>query len=250
MSENPVGMSVSEPNMANAELQETKERLAVSDILASAGMVAATWRHSMQGSAITILDYISIIRKKLQDQKEVIKYLDSIEEIVRQMMDRPVNLPLLQREGITSIPINDLLQDRIRVLLMLDQYKEVEFVWKLSPDSISIRISPEWLKRVLDILIDNAVHAMSKSYQKIITIETRTRDKEVEILVSDTGTGISEDVTPHLFRQRIQKEADQRGIGIGLLKARFIVEAYGGSLRLLETGQKGTTFIITLPLAE
>ena len=67
--------------------------------------------------------------------------------------------------------------------------------------------------------------------------------------MSDDGPGIPAELAPHVF-DRFTKSAASRGSGLGLAIARAIVEAHGGSIRLLPNGGTGTRIEITLPVDE
>jgi len=111
-----------------------------------------------------------------------------------------------------------------------------------------VRISPEWLRRAFDILIDNAIEAASKSTLKRVTVGLRREDPWLIIAVRDTGCGIAEDLRSRLLEKPIEKSRGERGLGMGLLMARTIIQAYRGDVEVESTDPGGTTMIIRLPL--
>lgn len=111
-----------------------------------------------------------------------------------------------------------------------------------------VRASSDWLRRAFDVLVDNAVDAVKDLSTKAISIATRSSEGYVEIVICDTGGGIPEDVMKKLFTGPIRKSLSSKGLGIGLLMAQAIVEAYGGSLLVERTSLDGTTMVIRLPL--
>jgi signal transduction histidine kinase len=73
----------------------------------------------------------------------------------------------------------------------------------------------------------------------------------VEIIVTDTGQGISKDFLPYVFDPFSQADAvlsSRRGLGLGLAIVRHIVEMHGGTTRVRSTEGKGSTFTILLPI--
>ncbi len=77
----------------------------------------------------------------------------------------------------------------------------------------------------------------------------------VRLTVSDTGDGIPESFLPFVFDRFRQAEGSisrkQGGLGLGLAVARHLVELHGGNIRAESPGpQRGSTFIVDLPLAE
>jgi two-component system sensor kinase FixL len=114
--------------------------------------------------------------------------------------------------------------------------------------SLGARVSPEWLRRALDLLVDNAVESMAASLVRRLIVTTDLIDNHIEIAITDTGAGISPEVAPKLFQERIEKMEGGEGLGMGLLMVQAIVQTYGGNVRVRDTGPHGTTMVISLPV--
>lgn len=80
-----------------------------------------------------------------------------------------------------------------------------------------------------------------------IRLSAKGLGPSVEISVSDTGSGISEEYLPHVFDRFWQKERDGRGVGLGLAIVKGIVDAHGGAVHVTSKVGAGTTFWFTLP---
>jgi signal transduction histidine kinase len=109
---------------------------------------------------------------------------------------------------------------------------------------------------ILNILI-NATHAIADAVGKdggrkgTITITTRADGDWAEVRISDTGTGIPENIRQNIFEPFFTTKEVGRGTGQGLSIARsVVVEKHGGTLTFETEVGKGTTFIIRLPLTE
>ena len=79
-------------------------------------------------------------------------------------------------------------------------------------------------------------------------------NSHLELNVTDTGEGIEPEFLPHVFERFRQADASTtrqyRGLGLGLSIVKQLVELHGGSVRVKSPGKgKGSTFILTLPLA-
>jgi signal transduction histidine kinase len=104
-------------------------------------------------------------------------------------------------------------------------------------------------------LVTNAADAVSEVLKQkpgtkgAITIQTRRNGADVEIRVSDTGTGIPESARGHIFEPFFTTKGVGKGTGQGLsIVFNTIVKRHGGSVSFeTETG-KGTTFILRLPV--
>jgi len=156
----------------------------------------------------------------------------------------PVPLPRAEPPG--PVSINELLRQRVEQLRKSEPHISVQS--RLDPRLVAatVRVSPEWLRQALDILLDNAIKAMDVSPNRQLTVATHWAGDGVEITVSDTGPGIPEDLRPILFRP-IESTKNTDGLGTGLFMAQNIVRRYGGEIRLGSTGAAGTTMVVWLP---
>ncbi|HEU5015774.1 MAG TPA: ATP-binding protein [Roseiflexaceae bacterium] len=107
------------------------------------------------------------------------------------------------------------------------------------------------LRNVLQQLIDNARRYTSEGR---ITITAEQQNMVVKVNVSDTGPGISDDLSAHLFT-RFTRGAEginsaERGIGLGLAISKLLIEQLGGTIWLDSTSEHGSTFSFTLPCVQ
>lgn len=114
----------------------------------------------------------------------------------------------------------------------------------------SIRADEVLLRSVLVNLIDNAAEALESSPVRTITVSTRAdADSEnVQILVEDTGHGISPEDKDKLFLPHFSTKG--RGTGLGLAIAARIVAEHAGTIHVEDNFPVGSRFRIILPAAE
>jgi two-component system, NtrC family, nitrogen regulation sensor histidine kinase NtrY len=114
----------------------------------------------------------------------------------------------------------------------------------------AIRADSALLRSVIINLIDNAAEALESSPVRNITVSTRTNPDSdiVEIVVADTGHGISPQDKDKLFLPHFSTK--DRGTGLGLAIAARIVAEHGGGLRVEDNSPVGSCFILELPSAE
>ncbi|MFY9905725.1 MAG: ATP-binding protein [Terriglobales bacterium] len=119
---------------------------------------------------------------------------------------------------------------------------------ELAHDLPAVLADPEAIKRAVANLVDNAAEAMQSALLKEITVSTSlvaSRDA-VELVVSDTGQGVSRDVKERLFLPYFSTK--RRGTGLGLAIVGRIVEDHHGSIRVEENKPFGSRFVIELPV--
>jgi signal transduction histidine kinase len=101
-------------------------------------------------------------------------------------------------------------------------------------------------RRVLLNLVHNAIDAMPKG--GTLTLRGRQTATMVQLDVSDTGSGIPAEQQAQIFEPLYTTKPG--GTGLGLFIVREIVAAHGGQVTMQSTVGRGTTFTVTLPLAE
>jgi two-component system phosphate regulon sensor histidine kinase PhoR len=136
---------------------------------------------------------------------------------------------------------------RQRRLLLTERGAHVEIDMHL----MFARCDPEGLEVILGNLIDNAIKYSPGAPQ--LRLWARHSDDMVVLLVEDKGIGIAADEGRHLFEKFYRTAAGEKlapkGTGLGLYISRGIARACGGDL-VLQSGQDGTTFMLTLPLVK
>jgi PAS domain S-box-containing protein len=119
----------------------------------------------------------------------------------------------------------------------------------LTPDLPKVMADSDAIKRAVANLVDNAAEAMEGSLLREIRVSTSlvTSRDAVEVLVADTGHGVTQELKEKLFLPYFSTK--KRGTGLGLAIVNRIVEDHHGSIRVEENQPVGTRFIVELPLA-
>lgn len=112
-------------------------------------------------------------------------------------------------------------------------------------DPVRVLLDPSRMQRVIDNLLTNAREVSRMG--DVVTVSWWRDDAGVHVQVSDTGSGIPEDVARTLFDPFVTS-GKQGGSGLGLAIARKIVEDHGARIEVRGASGKGTHFTVTLPL--
>jgi two-component system sensor histidine kinase/response regulator len=217
-------------------------------------MVSTAWGHSVRREVGTALGYVALLRGLLargNSIQEAEKELDQLESVVKGIKEIPITAPLSYEDAVDSVQVNDLLKAYLERQWTHVRYRPVELCpdFQENLDSIAtVRVSRQWLRRAVELVVDNSVQAMSDSPEKRLSVTTRLAGETVEISVEDTGPGIPEGVLEKLFDEPIDKPIGSRGAGIGLILAQTIIQTYGGDICVESTGDEGTTMVIALPV--
>jgi len=120
---------------------------------------------------------------------------------------------------------------------------------ELASDLPLVLADPEAIKRAIANLVDNAAEAMEGSAVRQITITTSLLSHKdmVEVVVADTGHGVTPELKEKLFLPYFSTK--RRGTGLGLAIVSRIIEDHRGSIRVEENRPMGARFIVELPVA-
>jgi PAS domain S-box-containing protein len=120
----------------------------------------------------------------------------------------------------------------------------------LEPGLPPVLADPEAIRRALANLIDNAAEAMHGSLLRVLGLRTALGEDGTvaEVTVSDTGSGLSDEIRERLFLPYYSTK--RRGTGLGLSIAAKIVQEHGGSISAESNSPKGARFLLRLPLVE
>ena len=124
----------------------------------------------------------------------------------------------------------------------------VQLRFALDPRHDLVLVDRVQIQQVLVNLFRNALEAMAQSSRReLVASNVPADDDMIEIEVSDTGSGISDDVKQNLFQTFFTTK--ETGMGVGLSISRSIIEAHGGRMWAETNAAGGATFRFTLPAA-
>ena len=185
-----------------------------------------------------------------------------IQAIVERQVDQLVRLvdDLLDMARITQGKIA-LQQETLDLRTVIEQTVEIsqplireykhQLELSLPEEGVNVRGDPTRLTQVIANILNNAAKYTPKGGNIALQL-TRTNDAAV-ISVRDNGSGIPQEIMPHIFDLFTQANRtlhrSQGGLGIGLTLVRQIIEMHGGTVQALSAGPgQGSEFIVRLPI--
>lgn len=130
------------------------------------------------------------------------------------------------------------------------QSKNLDIQRNIETKEVVLRIDTFLFTTALFNILENAVKYGKESVA--ISFSTRLRNNHYEVEISDNGTGISEEDQKSIFDKFYRVASGNihnvKGLGLGLYYTKQVVDAHSGSISLTSEINKGTTFIVTIPI--
>jgi signal transduction histidine kinase len=140
--------------------------------------------------------------------------------------------------------LNEVVRSVLRVFqAQLKEKSQITVRNELESELPEISVDPELLHRALSNLITNAIDALPQGGE--IIVQTKSFGTRIELSVSDTGSGLTQEECARLFTPYYTTK--QHGTGLGLAIVQSVVSDHGGKISVQSTKEKGTTFRIELP---
>lgn len=228
-------------------LEEGRRRVSVLSALTEmAAVVAHEIRNPLQG----IAGYAALLREDLPTEDPRYAMAQQIEEGVERLDEIVNNLLLLVRPGKPSLAPLDLsafmrtLVASCRRRLSAQSRTIVED--DVPPRPVFTKADPVLLERALWIILGNALQAMPEGGHLRIALADDSPCQVCQIIIADTGVGMSRAVMDRLFTPFFTTK--ERGAGLGLAIAKSLITFHQGEILVRSSEGRGTTVTVLLPM--
>jgi two-component system nitrogen regulation sensor histidine kinase NtrY len=252
-SHDEVGELAGSFNHMTQQLSEQRERLVQSERVAAWRELARRLAHELKNPLFPLqLTVENLVRAR---ELPAADFDDIFRECTATLTTEITNLKTviarfndfskMPRPQLQEVNVRELLQ-RISALYepVLEQRQPpIAFRSKVSDENLTVSADPDLLHRALSNLVLNAMDAMPGG--GTLTMEAGREDSWVELRVSDTGSGMTEEESQRLFTPYYTTK--QHGTGLGLAIVQSVVSDHQGTIRVESQPGSGTTFVIELP---
>ena len=147
-----------------------------------------------------------------------------------------------------TIELNEIISDIVEEFKTIADTKKISIDFK-PENKIMIKADQTLITRLFINLIENAIKYSHENGR--ISINSGKDDRNANVIIEDTGIGISEKDIPYIFDRFYQAESSRsgNGTGLGLSIVKWIVNIHKGFIDVKSNVNKGTTFIIKLPIS-
>ena len=240
------------------QIQESGERIAYLEKIGAWQEIARRLAHEIKNPLTPIQLAMQQVHQKysgedpkfarmLEDARDIItEEVDGLRRLV-QAFSAFAKLPDVKPE---PVDINALVDDFLKSRSEMQEMTSVQ--WSPLEEDVTVLLDRMMIKHVLFNLVENAVHAAeevgtSADLQIAVTAEVDHKRGRLNLVVSDNGPGMEEQVAARVFDPYYTTK--DRGTGLGLAIVKKIILEHKGSIDVSTEPGRGARFTITLPLA-
>jgi signal transduction histidine kinase len=241
----------------SAQLLRVEKKLRQSEKLSALGELSATVAHEVMNPLGSIKGAAEILKDDFPDGHEkhsflaiLVKEVDRLDRTVRNVL----RFRSHERLARSSSDPNDLIETILTLTEGEAKSRGILLHRELAENKRDIRVDPDKIHQVFLNIVVNAIQAMPDGGRLTVTsrwmdalMQDEPREGTAGVLCKfeDTGIGIPEDAMASLFEPF--HTTKEEGTGLGLVVAKRIVEAHGGTVRVRSKPGTGTCFEVWLP---
>jgi len=240
------------------EQLEVDQRIYHAEKLASIGVLAAGVAHEMNNPLGVILGFTDLLLERFPEDSEEYRDLKTIEENAnhaKRIVDNLLGFARRSEGRETYLDVGQSIRRVHGIVRDVLLNKRVNFDIEVPEDLPAVRGDSREFQQVILNLINNALAAMGPE-GGTLKVRARRRNGEVEVEVSDTGSGIPDRIKQRIFDPFFTTKSVGEGTGLGLSLCYGIVKKFGGRIEFTSVSREdhpeaesGTTFTVTLPVA-
>lgn len=239
-----------------SERKRAEDELRKAEKFAVAGRMAATVAHEINNPLETVLNALFLIDQSSSldsSARELVNTAQEELQRVTQITKLTLGFYRQNERVVTATSMGDLIGNVLALYGRKFQLIGVAVDTRFDTHDTSPVVAGE-MRQVFSNLIVNAADALSISGDKLVvhvrnSINWKSMERGVRVIVADDGPGISMKIREHLF-ELFQTSKGEKGTGIGLWASMGIVKAHGGTLRCrssVRPGKSGTVFSVFIP---
>ncbi len=213
--------------------------------------------HDLRTPLAILKGYVETLQIKRDSlsEKEKEEYLqithDNIDKLSK-LINQLFEYSKLEAEQVAPIKepfsITELSHDLIAKFQVIADQKQVELQMENPEKNSMVFADLSLVERALQNLIENAIKYTESGGK--VTLSIKRQDKNIEINITDTGTGIPISEQPFIFDRykQVDKSAKkQHGYGLGLAIVKKIMDLHDTTITVLSKPKEGSSFIFNLP---
>ena len=242
------------------ELIETQAQLVQAAKLASIGELAAGVAHELNQPLMVIRTEVQLIMRYIEkdkfDSASLLEEMKIFENNTKKMMDIINHLREFSHQSrmpFCNVDIQIIIENALSMIKEQLRLNQITIKKEFQPNLPQIIGNANQLEQVFLNVITNARQAIESKNDGSGEIELKTdciKPDEITIFIKDTGCGIPSEHLSQIFDPFYTTKEVGQGTGLGLSISYGIIKDHQGDIYVSETGDHGTTFVITLPIGQ
>lgn len=249
-----VSRDITEKMNAQKAIEEERAKSMYSAKMATLGEMAGGIAHEINtplGAIILNAETIAAYAEKLSPaETKILKHASQIVSIGQRVGKIILSLKGFSREAKDDAPeiftVRTVLEHTLD--LCSEKFKSRGIQLTIDPKNLDSQLAgkPIQICQTLLNLISNAMDSVQDLEEKWVRIDTHFHDKKIEIRVTDSGSGIPQDIAEKIFQPFFTTKEIGKGTGLGLSISKGIIQEHNGDL-FIDKNSKNTCFVIQLP---
>ncbi len=231
------------------ELERSQAKLVQAEKMAAIGRLAASLAHEINNPLQAIHNSLHLSMHEGLGEERREEYLDMARSEVERLIEivqRMLEFYRPPRGGGESADLNQVVKRVVALAEKRIEHGDVEVETELGDGLPAVPIAGDEISQVVLNLLINAVEAMPTGGRLRLKTEVVGESDQVSLSVRDSGPGMSAEQVERLFEPFYTTKPE--GTGLGLAISYGIVERHGGAIDVVSEADRGTTFVVTLPL--
>ncbi|MBN2084108.1 MAG: GAF domain-containing protein [Anaerolineales bacterium] len=232
------------------ERRHLEANLAQSEKLAAVGQLAAGVAHEINNPLTAVIANAQLMQRSLAPDSEMQESVELIliagsraAQVVRNLLD----FARKEQYRFDRTEINETIRKTLELVQHEVLSRSIVVKFDPDPDLPRVMASGDHLQGVWLNLILNAFDALSGMPGEI-WLTTRVHDREVQVVIEDTGKGIPAEILPRIFEPFFTTKLPGQGTGLGLSVCHQIIKQHGGTILAESEAGHGTRFTVSLPI--
>lgn len=246
-----IGELIDEYNKKVRELKSSAELLAKSEREGAWREMARQVAHEIKNPLTPMKLSVQQLERSWKDGKEdfdgrlerfhqtMTQQIDTLSDIATEFS----NFAQLNKSHPEKLDLTEHLKNCIKLF----DGDQIKISWLNTPENVHVLMDKTHLNRIFTNLITNAIEAIPEEREGELKIDFQQTREAISILLMDNGTGIEAEKLERIFEPNFTTKSTGTGLGLAMVKG--MLDAAKGSISVKSEVGKGSTFIVSLPIA-